>query len=197
MGRGHGSSRGGGGASGFRGDRTMSGYSAGLAKAVTAREDEIRGSANERVSIFDEQGNEVYRNDNGSRNHVEYNAGWAKDNIMTHSHPRNSSLSADDVVEGAIRWNMKETRAVAPNYTFTMKRPAKGWRVNDMDSFKKARSLYAKITKRVTNEMLAYTKGYKGNFSTAAKRAELIGEHRINKEFAKAMGYEYTAVRTK
>ena len=116
---------------------------------------------------------------------------------MTHSHPRNSSLSADDVVEGAIRWNMKETRAVAPNYTFTMKRPAKGWGVNDMDSFKKARSLYAKITKRVTNEMLAYTKGYKGNFSTAAKRAELIGEHRINKEFAKAMGYEYTAVRTK
>jgi hypothetical protein len=78
-----------------------------------------------------------------------------------------------------------------------MKRPKAGWGIHDMESLGKARNLYNRITKRVTKEMLDYTKSYKGNFSTAAKRAELIGEHRINKEFAKAMGYDYTATRTR
>ena len=196
MGRGHGGSRGSGPGSGVS-DRTMQGYSRTLAKAVSAREDEIRGSQNEKVSLIDENGNEVYRNDNGSRNHVEYNPAYAKNSINIHSHPRNSSLSRDDVIEGAIKWDMKEIRAVAPNYTFSMKRPKSGWGIHDMESLGKARNLYNRITKRVTKEMLDYTKGYKGNFSTAAKRAELIGEHRINKEFAKAMGYDYTATRTK
>lgn len=208
MGRGHGGSRGGGGASGFQGDRTMSGYSAGLAKAMTAREEEIRGLQIEHLSIFDDNGNELFRNV-GTGTHVQSSPEHEPNHIVTHNHPstgRNKgqersdgggSLSKQDIL-GSIDTNAKEIRAVTKNRTYSLKRPKEGWVQggwkgdkflgNNANNYRKAKETVDKRDK-------AYYKGYKGDRATAARRMSSTYWHRVNKEFASRMGYEYTSSR--
>lgn len=202
MGRGHGSSRGGGGASGFRGDRTMSGYSAGLAKAMTEQEAAIRHDASESVHIFTESGEKIL-GERGKATTVqiyERDLPKIKDNVVTHNHPsgtdfygrpvRTVSFSSTDVVS-AVRYNAKEYRAAAEGYTFSMKRPAGGWGKSD-----RAFSMrYNKIYKETFARNQAYIASYKGDKRTAGSRALQVTHHAVMKQLSKEFGFEYTKQR--
>ena len=208
MGRGHGSGRGASAkAGGFQGDASMRGMSAGLAKALLEREEQIRYEVkNERNSIFDENGNELFRNDRGGRT----GASLGKDrtiienNIITHSHPKydkrgnvrsdgGGSLSAGDV-EAALLNNAREIRAVTERYTYSLKRPKSGWHNETVIAgrvFRDTQS-YAGISNRVRAARQKYIDNYKGDKEVARRRSFAVIAHQIMKAFAKAEGYEYT-----
>ena len=186
MGRGHGSGRGASAkAGGFQGDASMKGYSAGLAKAMTARESEIRNERVENTSVFDDEGNELFRAV-GTTHDVKIDAKTTPNHIVTHNHPgiAGDSFSQGDVVNYAF-WNAKEIRAVTRNYTYSLKRPEGGWKGGHEKAYKQAK---AKVD-RADN---AYFKNYKGDMDAADRRISRTYNHRVNKEFAKIMGYEYT-----
>lgn len=192
MGRGHGSSRGGGGASGFRGDASMEGYSAGLAKAVSGREAEIRNGDTEKLSIFDSTGKEVYRNDKGEKHSVTYDGSKAKDNILTHNHPSGSSFSTDDVM-GAVRNDVAEIRAVGSNRTYSLKRPKGGWGISEREAWR----IHASELMKQGARSERYIENYKGDKSVAKRRADAVFSHAANKRFAKRTGLIYSVTKTK
>ena len=207
MGRGHGGSRGGGPANAGRGDTTMRGYGSGLAKAMKAREDEIRLLKKENLSIFDDEGNELFRNV-GTGSRVASSPVHEPNHIVTHNHPgqdskgrqrsdNGGSLSRDDIFN-SIQNNAKEIRAATSTYTYSLKRPSGGWRTggwkgdkfigNDAINYKRAKQTIDAHDK-------AYYASYKGNRNEAARRMSSTYWHRVNKEFAKTVGYEYTKQR--
>ena len=196
MGRGHGGSRGGGGAKGFQGDASMRGYSAGLAKAVSAREAQIRTNDNyEMGTVYDEHGNVVFNNDNGAGGSVYLGTEW-KGNIVTHNHPNHGynnpfgqSLSGGDI-ERAMQFDAREMRAVTKSYTYSMKRPSQGWG----DSAKMAKE-WSKVSRAVNNRDKKFLESYTGDKSGLNRRLGATRAHRINKEFARKFGIEYTKTR--
>jgi len=196
MGRGHGGSRGGGGAKGFQGDASMRGMSAGLAKALTERESLIRKNDDyEMGTVYDEQGNIVFNNDRGASGSVYLGTDY-KDKIVTHSHPMHGvpnpfgqSLSGGDI-EGAMRFDAKEFRAVTRNYTYSMKRPAQGWGNPD-----KMASEWKKVSRVVNKRDNKFLESYKGDKAAENRRLGYTRAHRINKEFARKFGIEYIKLR--
>ena len=196
MGRGHGGSRGSGGAKGFQGDASMRGYTAGLAKAVTDRESEIRDfSEYEKISIFDEKGNEVFRNDHGNAHSATYDPTKAANNIMTHNHPEGGSFSWKDVT-GAIGTNMKEIRAVGSQFTYSLKRPERGWRIGGYE-LGTVRDRYNSIMMSKAMAAKSYVLSYKGDRETAMRRASFILAHQTMKQLSKEYGWTYTVTKSK
>lgn len=224
MGRGHGSSRGGGGAKGFQGDRSMRGMSAGLAKALTARESEIRDLPYENSAIFDEQGNALEITNGGANRRVGYDGILADGNIVTHNHPGGGSLSRKDIL-GAVSTNAKEVRAVAGDYTYSIKRPDSGWGVTRYEikgserfnygktvytygekpgsihhtpdaSMKKLHNAYKIASRRIEAQRTKYISGSTDK-AAARRRFDTVYSHLINKEYAKLTGFEYTKTRVR
>ncbi len=199
MGRGHGGSRGGGGASGFQGDATMRGMSAGLAKALTEREKLIRQNDDyEMGTVYDEHGNVVFNNDHGNTGSVYLGADY-KDRIVTHSHPMHGvpnpfgqSLSGgkNSDIDIAMRYDAKEFRAVTRNYTYTIKRPAQGW--GNPDRMVKE---WKKVSLAVNRRDNKFLESYKGDKAAENRRLGYTRAHRINKEFARKFGIEYIKLR--
>lgn len=194
MGRGHGATRG-------------SGPGGGLARNLGRRESEIKGSANERMSIFDEKGNELFRNDNGDATSVSFKEGiqFMKDNIYTHNHPfvpdhpnasRFSSFSEGDWV-AAVIYNVKEVRAVANGVTYSLKRPKTGWGMVGKDKQGIIGVAFSDAKRSVTARLKYYVMNYKGNRQKALDRADQVMSHMVNKMVAKKLGYEYTHSKTK
>lgn len=115
-----------------------------LYKAVESVEKEIRMNAKFETSVvFDRNGRKLLEKHGQSRL-VAFTAEECrnmKDAIMTHNHPSGwaypeksimrigNSFSAEDILM-AIGNNVSETRAVTPNYTFSLKRPANGWGIS-------------------------------------------------------------------
>jgi len=192
MGRGHGGSRGSGPGGG------------GLARNLSNREREIKDSLNERMSIFDEKGNEVYRNENGDAHSVSFKGAehLLKDNIYTHNHPSFPgepsipSFSEGDVV-AAVVYNSKEMRAVAGNVTFSLKRPATGWGLVGKDKQGAIGVAFRDAKERVTRRLKYYVFNYKGDKQAALNRADRIMSHMVNKEAARILGWDYSHSRTK
>ena len=212
MGRGHGGSRGGGGANGFQGDASMRGYSSGLAKAMVDRETEIRGSQKEHLSFFDEQGNELFRNDKGTGGSVSFlGQGRLSENaIVTHNHPSTGknkgsersdgggSLSKTDIMN-AHELNQKEIRAVTTHRTYSLKRPAEGWHKGgwqDGKFYENPKLSYKKAKAKVDKQFKDYVSRFSGAERVAAHhRAFSVYWHQVNKEFARRQGYEYSSIR--
>lgn len=190
MGRGHGGSRGGGGAKGFQGDATMRGYSAGLAKAMNATESEIvRNTEFETFVAFDESGNVTFTK-TGTKTRVAALAeSDVRNRFVTHNHPSNASFSKSDV-ETAVIGNAKEMRVRTPNYSYSMKRPEKGW-----PSERKAKSVYSDAERSITTWNQQYIRSYKGDKNVAYRRAMAVKNHRINKAFAARLGIDYMKLR--
>jgi hypothetical protein len=207
MGRGHGGSR--GGAAGFQRDASMRGYSAGLAKAISEREAQIRANDYyESGTVYDEEGNIIYNEDHGNNGSV-YLGSDRENRIFTHNHPlygrskgkprsdEGGSLSKRDIMN-AHEYNEKEIRAVTRHYTYSLKRPSEGWHKggwqdgkfyeNPALSYKKAKAAVDKADKK-------YFQGYSGNRTQAARRMSATYWHRVNKEFAKRQGYDYSKTR--
>lgn len=99
-----------------------------LNKAIDAKEREIAGRTTEKGYLFDPEGNVILSKVGG-----ESSISFTRDeltefanNILTHNHPRDSSLSPDDVALAAT-WNLREIRAVGAENRHSMRRPESGW----------------------------------------------------------------------
>ena len=205
--------RAGGGAGGGMGRGSAS--SGRAKKAMTAFEESVRNLSYENIAIFDENGNIVFQA-KGDADSVAGGITKGKDNISIHNHPGEGygstiSFSKEDIIN-AVRGDEKETRVVTKNYTYSLKRPAKGWGVNnkyygytvgsggkmvDNADIKRLKQTYASIHKKVKSDLSKYINKYKGSNSTATDRANAVIAHKVNKEFAKAMGWTYTKTKVK
>ena len=179
--------------SGVRGDASMRGYSAGLAKAMTDRQNEIWQSATEHVSIFDKNGKEVFRNDNGTENTVEFDDTKLPNNISIHNHPKGHSFSSGDVA-GTVGSNGAEMRVIGSNgRVYSLKRPKGGWGMSGDEAYeaynKKFWSNYSKASK--------YKSNYKGDKKTAWSRVDATVAHTTMKQLAKEFGWKYTYFKSK
>lgn len=194
--------RAGGGAgmgSGSRGSvgRTERGMSRTLANNITAAEKGIRFNPYETLVAFDENGNEVYRV-KGQQFSVRYDGKKTIDMFVTHNHPRSlgktglasfgNAMSPADL-KGMVAFNQAGMRAVAPNRTYSMRRPKTGWGVSYHAFSKKLSSIQDSVTKADR----AFLKSYKGDKSLAAARLNSTYWHRVNKKVAKTFGWEYTS----
>lgn len=186
MGRGHGSSRGGGPGGGVALGATERGYTQTLAKAMLSKEVELKKNDFETTVAFDDDGNVTFTKVGGARRVSGISVSDVENRYVTHNHPTNASLSKSDVTS-AIEGNMKEHRAAAPNFTYSMKRPAKGW-----PSLRKATSVYNDAENSITAWNQSYIRNYKGDKNVAHRRALAIKNHRINKLFASRLGIDYT-----
>ena len=119
----------GGGASGRMGSGSRSGteggYSAAMRNGVLNAEKSISGNNYESLIAFDSKGNIIYQA-KGGKDWVRYDRKQVKDAVVTHNHPRGSAFSSEDLV-GMVESNMKEMRITSKNFTYSMKRPKKGW----------------------------------------------------------------------
>ena len=187
MGRGHGATRGGGPGGGVSLGATEAGQSAALSKALLQREKQIQGSGVENVAIFDENGNLLFQHTDNATNYVTYDGRIAHGNVHTHNHTNNTSFSPDDIVN-TVKTDMREARVTTPTYTYSLKRPEKGWGVSKK---KLESSLYGKSAD-LQWEMRKYISRYKGDKSVAIARAERMFTHILTKQVAKEYGWSYT-----
>ena len=165
---------------------TRSGGAGGLSSALRAKENAIRNLDVEHSFVFDDKGNVVF-SAVGDRNSV--SMAGAADKVTLHNHPIGGSFSQKDV-ESVLYGNEKEMRVVSGNYTYSLKRPAGGWKKGHMEAYKAA-------LKKVNAKDAAYQDSYKGDYWTTFRRVGRTHEHRVMKEFAKQMGYQYTKTKTK
>lgn len=172
-----------------------------ITKTVTETEERIRQQRYETAYIYDSEGNAVVEKD-GQKYSVSFTKEELvkmKDCVFTHNHPRGwegaddswlrlgSSFSKEDLGL-ATHWNMAEIRAVTPAYTFSMKRPAKGWNI-DYDGLMR---VYRKTENEVREDILNAIE--KGVIST--DQANVLHHHLISKRLAKKLGFVYTKKRT-
>ena len=173
-------------AKGSGGTRGAAGGAGKLQSALRSKENAIRNSDVEHSFVFDDKGNIVF-SAVGDHNSVVTSA--TTDNITLHNHPGGGSFSKKDV-ESVLYGNEKEMIVVGGNYTYSLKRPAGGWKKGHMAAYNKA-------LKTVNAKDASYQDNYKGDYWTTFRRTNRTHEHRVMKEFAKAMGYEYTKKKTK
>ena len=207
MAKGSGGTRGAaGGGSGSRGS--------GLQRTLASFESSVRGLSYENSAIIDANGN-IIEMSKGEEGRVGYDALLAIGKTVTHNHPSGGSLSKKDIM-GAIQSNLTEVRAVTSSYTFSMKPSKSGWGVEN--SGQKGILLngvrYNGVKLKPTSQMLKVQKAYKtaqskvesrikayvsssSDKKAASARAGSIKWHMVNKEFAKSMGYTYTATKVK
>ena len=171
--------------------------------ALSRRENEIKDSPFERMSIFDEKGREIYRNDKGDANSVSFRGaeGKMKDNIYTHNHPGDAGAPQTSFSEGdyvaAVTYNVKEMRAVAHGVTFSLKRPKTGWRVPGKDMQGMIGAAFRDAKQKASSRLKYYVMNYKGDKRQALARADHLMSHMVNKMVAKKLGYEYSKTKTK
>ena len=184
--------RAGGGAGMGRGSR------GGLAHSLGSREGEIKNSPIERNAIFDEKGNLLFKNDNGTEHSVSFKGAESKmkDSIYTHNHPNGMSLSPDDYVVAAT-YNLKEMRVVTKGVTYSLKRPASGWGLAGKDKQGVIGVAFSDAKKSVTARLKHYVMNYKGDKQQALGRADRIMSHMVNRLAAKKLGWDYSKSKTK
>ena len=167
----------------------MGSGSKGLARSLSAREGSIRGNDFETLFALDENGNEIFKKI-GNRNSVSYGMdGWkTKDAIVTHNHPGGSSFSWQDV-QGMVYHNQKEMRATGKEFTFSIKRPEKGWGV----SWQRATTAFKKAN---ANARKAYNQQKTGNAANDRKLWISL-THQYNEKAAKRLGWYYSVKKNK
>lgn len=175
-----GSNRGGGG----------SNSSAKVSKALASAEASIRHNKYETGVVVDSNGNEILRKGGGSRNvgFTDNELSLMKNAIFTHNHPYGltDSFSSSDI-RSAIKANVAELRAVTPSYTFSLKRPKEGW-----GNVAEVMADYSKAKYKIDERMRRYKSRYKGNKSTASRRATIVETNLVIKELSKTRGWKYS-----
>ena len=180
-----------------------SGSRGGLARSLSKRENEIKDSPFERMSIFDKKGKELFRNEHGDANSVSFKGGekYMRDNIYTHNHPGDSATPHPSFSEGdyvaAVTYNVKEMRAVAHGVTYSLKRPKTGWRVPGKDMQGMIGAAFRDAKQKASSRLKYYVMNYKGDKRQALARADRLMSHMVNKMVAKKLGYEYSKTKTK
>ena len=187
-------SAGGGGSTG----KTEQGYTNVMKKNILSTEAAIRMNKDESLHVFDASGRKVYTNQ-GAGARVGYDSAQIpRDSIITHNHPRalgkkgilsigNSFSPAD--IQSAVALGAKEIRAVTPNYTFSIKRPASGW--GSLTSISKD---LAKMDRALDRERLKYVNksSSKAHANARWERDAITHYHRMMKQMSKKYGWDYT-----
>ena len=176
--------RAGGGASGGMGRGSR-----GLARSLAARESAIRGNNFETLYALDANGNEIFKKV-GSSHEVSYGMDGhkTKDAIVTHNHPGGASFSHQDVA-GMVYYDQKEMRATGQEYTFSIKRPEKGWGV----SWKTAQGAFKRAN---ANARKAFRQKKTGN-AASDRKLWISLTHQYNEKAAKRLGWDYSVKKNK
>lgn len=132
---------------GERADRQINaGHSRGLDMALSDTEAKIRKLKTERIYAYDKDGKEIAHSQTGKAHSTQLPFGYNyKDAIITHNHPNRgigdtiagrvgTILSGADIFT-TIAHNASEIRAVTKNYTYSLKRPSKGWGLSESDAW--------------------------------------------------------------
>lgn len=174
--------------SGF-GSKSKGGSGSGLQRLLSAHESAIRGNDYETLIALDENGNLLFSK-KGSRTSVAYGADASKTTnaIVTHNHPDGGSFSWQDM-HGMVALNQKEMRATTKDFTYSMKRPEKGWGTDAMKVKRKFQAANNAARR-------AYRKQRTGNAkSDAALWEKLTSDY--NAKAAKSFGWEYSVKKNK
>jgi len=169
---------------------------------IAEKENEIRMNKKfETAVVFDDEGNIVFEK-KGEQYSIAFTNNEVelfKDKIFTHNHPRgwespdgsmgrigNSFSPADILI--AINSDIKEIRAVTPNFTFIMVRPSSGWGL----SLGEARS----CIERINNDLRAQFGDRIYNKTTTVGKANAVHYHTLWKIFGERYGFKYSKIKT-
>lgn len=171
-------------------------------KIIAVRENEIRKNKSfETLLCFDDEGSIFFRKRGGQKQiaFTEDEIKNFKDKIITHNHPGGwhspegsmhrigSSFSKEDILM-AIHSDAKEIRAVTPNYTFYMKRPAGGWGI----TVEEANKIISLLNKEQFDKMWERI----NNNTTTRGKAGVVHWHQIWKIFSQKYNIEYGKKKT-
>jgi len=197
---------------------TESGMNRQEAFRVNQLEAKIRNRKTEKGYVIDSNGRVVGESTNGTAHRARFRASdFKKDAILTHNHPTegaNSGLygtmagrigvpfSAQDV-KNAVRFDLKEVRAVTPTYTYSIRRPKGGWgdartAINALNKYENdsrigARSYAAKQLSKASRS---------GNLTRQrareiSDRANVGTQYSEFKKMAKELGWTFTRKKAK
>ena len=187
---------------GFRQIKAGTGNNPDLTAKVIETENDLRKNKGfEKAVVFNADGDVLIDKRGGSTSvgFTSEEVKEMKDAILTHNHPRgwgydekswgrigNSFSKADLML--AINNDLAEIRAVTPNYTFSMKRPEKGWNVDA----KKFEEVYKSLDKQLFTDNTAAI-----NLDLVTiEQASAVHYHALNKALAKEFGWIYEKRRT-
>ena len=165
---------------------TETGYSAALARSVLKIENEIKGQKNETVVILNDDGTVAFRKD-GSRMGVTYDGRHAINKVMTHNHPGPDVPFSSSDLRDAVKFNMKEIRAVSQNYTYSMKRPENGYGNVKPDSVMRT---YGTIKRQVAKEYAPRFDKTTGGAET--RKLYFESQVEVQRRIAKKYGWEFS-----
>lgn len=183
---GGGASGGMGGGSGIARGETEAGYSATMARSVLKAENEIKGEKNEHAILFNDDGSIAFQKE-GTGHGVTFNGKRATDKVMTHNHPGPDAPFSSSDLRDAVKFNMKEMRAVSRNYTFSVKRPKGGWGDVNPESVMRT---YGSIKRQVAKE-------WDSRISSASSGAGVRKEYfksqiEVQRRVAKKFGWDFS-----
>lgn len=166
-----------------------SGQAKGLSRALRAMESAIRYNDFETMIALDDKGNILF-NKKGGAHSVSYGTDGPKtaNAIVTHNHPSGASFSPADI-EGMVFFNQKEMRATGKEYTYSMKRPEKGWGVSSQTAeyvFKQA----------ITKAKRAYATEKTGNPTNNRKLWLSLTDKYVGQAASK-LGWNYSRTKNK
>ena len=171
-------------------------------------ENEIRMNKNFETAVaFDSKGNKVIdkRGQATSVSFTDQEVSLIKDTIFTHNHPRGWKADANSLrrlgnsfspqdINMAIKGNVSEMRAVTPHYTFSMKRPAKGWPMTTTQLQKR----FKEFDNEVRSYMYSLIQKASGSHADKLiERAEALHYHLVWKRFCNKYGIEYVKLKTR
>ena len=185
---------------------------------VSKLEAQIRNRKTEKGYVIDSNGNVIAESVKGTANRARFRAGsLRKDTILTHNHPTegaNSNLfgtmagrigvpfSAQDI-RNAVKYDLKEVRAVTPTYTYSIRRPKGGWgdlntalRALDRYEYGSRSGAYSYATRQMANTMRS------GNMTRQrakeiSDRANVGTQYSLFKKMAKELGWDFTRRKVK
>ena len=187
---------------GFRQIKAGTGNNPDLTAKVVETENDLRKNKDfEKAVVFNADGDILIdkRGESTSVGFTSEEVKEMKDAVLTHNHPRgwghdekswgrigNSFSKADLML--AINHDLAEIRAVTPNYTFSMRRPEKGWGV-DTEKFEE---VYKSLDEQIfTDNTAAINLGL-----VTVEQASTVHYHALNKALAKEFEWIYEKRRT-
>lgn len=189
---------------------TEQGMSEKLKQAVLAVEEKYRDNKTEQVTIFDEDGNQIFHK-RGGKSSVSLPMRVVKPNsIVTHNHPMQYDLStsrfaglessfSDADIKTTISNNAKEIRAVTRDYVYSMKRPKGGWNVNPYEVAGYHERLWEekKAERRRTELQMIKDGATAAEIRRYRSRSFTVGVHDVNRQIAEKYGFIYTRRRSR
>ena len=169
---------------------------------IISKENIIRMNKDFETAIAVDSEGRVIINKKGGKSSVDFTQKEGeilKDSIFTHNHPGGweakegtvgrigNSFSIADILT-SINLDIKEIRAVTPNYTFTMKRPSSGW-----PDIQQAKRFIEKLNQERLDTYLPRVR----TGTTRRDYAEVTHWHSVWRDFAKKYGIEYTKLKTR